>query len=138
MYASAEKGNWVVYGTIGNYTVDSCLSAPLPEHCKLQYSLPLTIVVIVVNAIKAIILCYMAIATSETPMLTTGDAVASFLQQPDKKSLGKCLMPGMEIQEIPSTSIVPKKRCCPMAYDSTRKRWYSAVSRGKWTLVGFL
>ncbi|KAL5050120.1 hypothetical protein BDW71DRAFT_195051 [Aspergillus fruticulosus] len=138
MYTSAEQGNWVVYGTNGNYTVDSCLSAPLPEHCKLQYSLPLTIVVIVVNAIKAIILCYMAIATSETPMLTTGDAVASFLQLPDKKSLGKCLMPGMEIQEIPSTSIVPKKRYCPMAYDSTRKRWYSAVSRGKWTLVGFL
>jgi hypothetical protein len=111
---------------------------PLPQRCKLQYSLPLTIVVIVVNAIKAAILCYMALTTTEFPMLTTGDAVVSFLQQPDRHTMGRCLMSGMETRQIHSGYTVSGQRDWPVAYENNRKKWYSAVSRAKWALVAIL
>ncbi|KAL2824888.1 hypothetical protein BDW59DRAFT_172616 [Aspergillus cavernicola] len=133
--SQAEKNNWVVYRNSGTYRVDSCLSGRLPEHCKLQYSLPLTIVVIVVNFIKSAIMCYMAVKTTEPPMLTTGDAITSFLKLPDKRTLGRCLVPGTEVRRIFSRYNVPRRHCRPSAYDKTPKPWYSAVSHRKWVVI---
>jgi hypothetical protein len=131
LYSEAEQDAWVVHGDSRNYTVTSCLSAPLPEHCKLQYSLPLTITVIVVNFIKAAILCYMSVTTSELPLLTTGDAVASFLRRPDGHSLGKCLMSARKVRAVHDGYTACNLRHWPFVYQAHRKRWYSAVSHGK-------
>lgn len=138
LYSDAEQDSWVVYGNNANYRVASCLSAPLPERRKLQYSLPLTITVIVVNLVKAAILCYMSVTTSELPILTTGDAVASFLHRPDGRSLGRCLMSGEELRKIQYDWTVRERRHWPLFYMGHRTRWYSAVSRCKRVIVVIL
>lgn len=131
LYSEAEQDAWVVHGESRNYTVTSCLSAPVPEHCKLQYSLPLTITVIVVNFIKAAILCYMSVTTSELPLLTTGDAVASFLHRPDARSLGRCLMSARKVKAVHDGYALRNLHHWPLVYKARRKRWYSAVSHGR-------
>ncbi|KAL2829045.1 hypothetical protein BJY01DRAFT_255181 [Aspergillus pseudoustus] len=138
LYSKAEQNDWVVYGVDRNYTVKSCLSAPLPEHCKLQYSFPLTITVIVANIIKASVLCYMAVTTEESPLLTTGDAVASFLQQPDKRTMGKCLMPGSRIRGLNYAYIVCNRPHWPYIYNDRPKRWYTTISRAQRVAVVIL
>ncbi|KXG52210.1 uncharacterized protein PGRI_084940 [Penicillium griseofulvum] len=76
------KNNW----TVTHYKVDYCLAEKQQEHCKLQYSLPITIIVITFNIFKAGILFYMwfKIPDTDIPILTIGDAIASFLRQPDR------------------------------------------------------
>ncbi|KAL2783693.1 hypothetical protein BJX66DRAFT_116816 [Aspergillus keveii] len=132
----AEERNWIVYSERGGtYRVDSCLAERIQENCKLEYSLPLTVTVIVANAVKASVLCYMALRMRESPILTMGDAVASFLHRPDRHSLGKCLVPGKEIKDRYSTQQSACLQHMPMVFEGKRKRWYSTVSRRQWIAV---
>ncbi|XHG01893.1 hypothetical protein AWENTII_005262 [Aspergillus wentii] len=126
--ADAKAGNWTVDG----HLVDHCLVEKSPTHCKLQYSLPLAIVVIVFNAIKAILMCYIAFSTEEQPILTTGDAVASFIREPDVFSkdmscTGRSLVVDFEWHRKPKgpddTDYV---------FRSRKRRWASAVSTRRW------
>ncbi|KAI9376164.1 hypothetical protein BJX61DRAFT_553168 [Aspergillus egyptiacus] len=127
--ADAARGNW----TVGGYRVHSCLSEGLPQRCKLQYSLPLTITVIVANLIKAIVLCYMSLSKGDVPLLTTGDAVASFLHQPDRFSVGRCLL---STKDVTASYFSAKKHLCrPFNYQGNRMRWYSAVQLRDWLSV---
>ncbi|DAA77384.1 TPA_exp: Uncharacterized protein A8136_6644 [Trichophyton benhamiae CBS 112371] len=71
-------GNWEVLAQPIKY----CLAEVAQPHCKLQYSLPLTVVVMVFILVKVITICYVAV-TIHTPILTVGDAIASFLEKPD-------------------------------------------------------
>ncbi|GAB1198075.1 hypothetical protein APSETT444_007383 [Aspergillus pseudonomiae] len=71
----AHVDNWIV----GGYRVKSCLVERIPGKCKLEYSLPLAIIVIVFNVVKAIIICAVALTMTELPLLTTGDAIWSGL-----------------------------------------------------------
>ncbi|KNG84968.1 hypothetical protein ANOM_006778 [Aspergillus nomiae NRRL 13137] len=66
----AHVDNWIV----GGYRVKSCLAERIPGKCKLEYSLPLAIIVIVFNIVKAIIICAVALTMTDLPLLTTGDA----------------------------------------------------------------
>lgn len=128
-YSEEGPNNWVVDGENDTYTVKSCLTAPAPEHCKLQYSLPLTMIVIGANVIKASILCYMAVTTTELPILTIGDAVASFLQQPDRRTMGRCLMSAVRVRVLYFVNTVSNRRHWPYIYKKQPKRWYTVISR---------
>ncbi|KAL4914499.1 hypothetical protein BDW62DRAFT_213385 [Aspergillus aurantiobrunneus] len=136
IYSQIDNDNWVVYGGLADYTVASCLSLKLPEHCKLQYSLPLTLIVIATNVVKAAIMLYMSVRNPEPPMLTTGDAVASFLRQPDRTTLGRCLLPGAEVSRVTSQD-VSTSLYTPLAYEG-RRRWFSTVSFCRWALIFIL
>jgi hypothetical protein len=128
-YSEEGPNNWVVDGENDTYTVKSCLAAPVPEHCKLQYSLTLIMIVIGANVIKASILCYMAVTTTELPILTIGDAVASFLQQPDRRTMGRCLMSAVRMRMLHFVKTVSNRRHWPYIYKKRPKRWYTVVSR---------
>ncbi|KAF9885062.1 hypothetical protein FE257_000793 [Aspergillus nanangensis] len=131
-----EHNVWDVYQVIaqnnpGNaYRVKYCLAEELPQHCKLQYSLPLTVVVIVFNLVKAGIMCYMSFSAAESPILTTGDAIASFLHEPDKFSAGKCMISAAEIR----SNRVMRRPYTPLSFLPIRERWQSAISDRKWWL----
>ena len=51
----------------------------MPQHCALQYSLLFTVLAVAANLIKTSILMYMWLGLSNVPLLTIGDAIASFL-----------------------------------------------------------
>ncbi|KAL2848199.1 hypothetical protein BJX68DRAFT_238683 [Aspergillus pseudodeflectus] len=80
--------DWVVYG----YKVDYCLADMEGEKCTLEFSLPLAIAVIGTNFVKAVLIVLATVLLSGAPILTVGDAIASFLRSPDKMAEGNCLL----------------------------------------------
>jgi hypothetical protein len=71
--------------------VDHCLSQSTEEFCKLQFSLPIAIVIILFNFFKALIMLILAFGLREARVQTIGDAITSFLVQPDRIVNGRCL-----------------------------------------------
>lgn len=65
------------------HRIKHCLIETAPENCTLELSLPLAVAVVVVNLIKAIMMLYVALSAAEAPILTIGDAIASFIRVPD-------------------------------------------------------
>ncbi|KAF9890173.1 hypothetical protein FE257_006334 [Aspergillus nanangensis] len=119
--AQVAANNW----TVGGHKVDYCLAEEVAPHCKLQYSLPLILIVIAFNLVKAIILCYSAFAWTETPILTTGDAIASFLRTPDRFSTGTSRLTMHAVR-------FPAKYAATAPFDATPQRWRAALSRKRW------
>lgn len=114
-----------------------CLSETIEEHCKLEYSTHLAVLVIVLNAVKAILMFYLAVGISEAPLMTVGDAVASFLGTPDPSTQGMCLVTKEDIRNG------AKKGAgwVPMAkqYGGRRRRRFAAASRLRWLIsIGLL
>lgn len=120
-----SKNSWYV----DRYRVGYCLAERPPQRCKLEYSVPLAIIVIVFNLVKAIIIGYTAASATKKPILTTGDAVASFMQKPDEFTRGQCLI---------SRESVKTRPCRPSykssTFNSTPKRWHAAVSVKRYLL----
>jgi hypothetical protein len=111
----AHSDNLTVSEYIGDgltvkYKVDYCLAQKVPEMCKVKYSLPLLIVVIVFNIIKAGILWGITVTINYVPLLTTGDAMAEFLKRPDSFTLAQD----------------------QWQYDQKCQRWYTVVSKRRW------
>ncbi|KAJ5415398.1 hypothetical protein N7465_004093 [Penicillium sp. CMV-2018d] len=132
--AQITNHNW----TVGGFKIDYCLAEKQQEHCKLQYSLPITMIVITFNIFKAGILFYMwfKIPDTDTPILTIGDAIASFLRRPDRYTQGGCLLAYRNVRYINRLSPKEfKKRPLeqPKPFSPRRRRWGSAVSLRRWT-----
>ena len=139
--SSASKGQWRV-PNLTNGSVEYCLSERTLQHCKLQYSLPLAVVVIVFNLIKAVIMCYIAFSTAgSAPLLTIGDAIASFLRTPDRASQGNCLLSREDIEglsyNVERGLILEGYMHTPhwkrLGFSQRRRRWHSAVSHSRWS-----
>ena len=77
----SDPQNWLQY----------CLSVPAEEHCKLQFSLTIMIIVIVCNLIKTVCMSTIAWKQDPEPLVTLGDAIASFMDRPDVTTKGNCI-----------------------------------------------
>ncbi|MCJ1466111.1 hypothetical protein MMC07_004730 [Pseudocyphellaria aurata] len=82
----------------GELEAKYCLSQQTPERCKLQFSLQIVIVVIVINTLKMVLMLYVVFGLKETPLMTVGDAVASFLDEEDPTTKGCCLVSKFDIK----------------------------------------
>ena len=72
--------------------VDHCLSQPVgEEHCKVQFSVNIMIVVCLCNLGKMLVMGYVAWRRPPEPLVTLGDALQSFLDDPDQTTIGNCL-----------------------------------------------
>ncbi|KAF2683140.1 hypothetical protein K458DRAFT_390412 [Lentithecium fluviatile CBS 122367] len=80
------------------FPVDYCLSERT-GHCKLQYMPSITILVTVLNLFKAVLIFYTAFGIAEEPLMTMGDAVASFLKKEDLTTKGMCLLSMREVKK---------------------------------------
>jgi hypothetical protein len=74
------------------YNVSYCLSEQVPSHCKLQFVPGIMILVTILNFFKAVIIFYVAIGMKDEPLMTMGDAVASFLEKEDPTTKNMCLL----------------------------------------------
>jgi hypothetical protein len=68
-----------------------CLSQSTEESCKLQFSFPIAMVIIFFNFFKAVIMLILVFGLREDRVQTIGDAIASFLIQPDHIVNSRCL-----------------------------------------------
>jgi hypothetical protein len=90
--------------------VQECLAQPAEQfdaECTVSISLTLLIAVIICNAFKAICLLCTLMVTSFHPLVTVGDAVASFMQRPDPSTLACGPLSMSTVEDIPSITIEP-------------------------------
>jgi hypothetical protein len=104
-YARLQKatGDWH-FPDYDNPKVEYCLSKPMEQRCKLEYGFRITLLTVIANLLK--LLCFIATyillkritKAVDNPnqdgkgdnilLITTGDAIASFLETPDPETLG--------------------------------------------------
>ncbi|OCK80650.1 hypothetical protein K432DRAFT_434615 [Lepidopterella palustris CBS 459.81] len=77
-----------------------CLSEKITENCQLGLSIHLALVVLSMGLFKTGVMLYIALRFREKPLLTIGDAVASFLQRPDDFTQQACLAGKNDVETI--------------------------------------
>ena len=79
--------NWTVLDS----PIDYCLSKQTEPSCKLQLSLVIMVIVVLCNFAKALSMSLTIWKPSSMPLLTLGDVISSFLDQPDPNTENNCL-----------------------------------------------
>ncbi|KAL3442239.1 hypothetical protein BJX65DRAFT_287200 [Aspergillus insuetus] len=128
--ANSTRG-WVVDG----YRINHCLVEEIPEKCTLEYSLTLSIVVLVTNGVKIAVILGTILSLRANPLLTLGDAIASFLSVPDEASKGMGLITkGMvtaKKQPLCKQDVLPE-------YNPHPQRRWTSVSMERWAVTSFM
>jgi hypothetical protein len=83
-----DTKNWTI---AGNATVDHCLVERTEENCKLQVSLSMSLICFITIVFKVLVMFAVALFVNETPLMTTGDAIESFMKDPDPYTQGMCM-----------------------------------------------
>ena len=140
--------NWNVAG----WDIDYCISEPIIGNCTLGFSRPIGITVLICNFVKCMLMLAVALIVKDRPLVTTGDAVDSFLVNPDETTKGMCLlskkaMIAHQLGKRKWTDASPtfnngtpilqndELHPChshPLSYMSTPKRWFFPVGRSRW------
>jgi len=83
-----NPNSWAVNG----YPVDYCLSERATPRCKLQFNTSIAILVTALNVFKALLMFSTVLLVKEDPLMTMGDAVASFMTNNDMTTKNMCLL----------------------------------------------
>ena len=109
-----------------------CLSVPAEEHCKIQFSLAIMLAVILCNLIKTICMSMIAWNRGPEPLVTLGDAIASFLDRPDVSTEGGCIAARLRFEKSKPWNLLSSR------WDTKRLRWFQAASRRRWVVCNIL
>jgi hypothetical protein len=136
-FLSAIRSNstWQPFGR----EVEYCLSQRVEERCMIQYSVYIAIVVVAVGVIKTIVMLYVVLGVRDTPLITLGDAVCSFIKRPEVSTKGMCLCDVTDFQagdtKIQGNNIW---MTAPLAFASNTRRQFYAVGWTRWIILIFL
>lgn len=144
------------------YPIDHCLSQRVKERCRLMYSWQICIVAIACNVIETFCILFTVWQKRTGLLLTVGDAIASFLNNPDSTTLCCSWMDQRAMKRFISRSKSRSKRTLLMAVfqklwsgsavketDSQpsdvvrfgslppRKWWFQTTRRREWALFLF-
>lgn len=75
---AANATNWTIYDAL----VSHCLTQPIQPNCGLRYSTTLMLIVIVCTLVKVLCIALALWRMDRNPLMTIGDAIASFLDDP--------------------------------------------------------
>ena len=136
----AKEATWQFCGYETEYCreIEYCLSQTVEEHCKLQFSGAIMMVVIVCNLCKMIIMGYIAWKRPLEPLVTVGDAIASFLDEPDPTTMGICLSGKDQFVRTISSRQAGGWGQGKMRYNLEASYWFRAVSVRRRTLFVIL
>lgn len=129
-----DRENW----TPTNITAEYCLSQKVEEQCGFHANLAIIWTVVVCNMVKLLIMVYIACSRGlETPLLTIGDSVASFMTNPDPTTanLGPITIRAVKALGRDKTSDRSKVWSSDRSsgwQPSSRLRWFHAVSVQRW------
>lgn len=115
--------NAAVWTIAGGAKVKYCLSEKVNEHCKLQFSLQLCLIVIITCLFKSILMFAVAFFCDEQPLMTTGDAISSFMARPDPYTKDLCMATKGLIQAFPGHW----PNGTPGLYNPKPKRWMASI-----------
>ncbi|OJD38672.1 uncharacterized protein BKCO1_400095 [Diplodia corticola] len=131
----SNASEWTVWG----FKIDYCISEKMENGCALNVAKNLLIVVIVFNAVKSVVLITVALKITDSPLITIGDAAASFIRDRDPTTRGMCLLTKADFSQ-PSTKAarLSRKPLPPRVYEPGRKRKGLAAGKTRWALAGTL
>jgi hypothetical protein len=130
--------------------IEECLVIRAEEHCQLLYSPPicLTIMLSAFAKIAAMFLAAHIGRSREPPLLTVGDAVASFMENPDPTTKGLCWMSGADIRrgdwakvnKAGFQAVLQNEQRDSITYRPLKKRalWGRAASWWRWLATLFM
>ena len=134
------------------YVIDHCLASSTTETCKLQYSLAIIIVVVCCNAIKLLAMLKTLTTIKEDQIITVGDGIASFLENPDSNTTNACLATKIDLKRTFSrpqyaTAHIKAARSMEGRWNPDlsgeilwkqenqfRQRWFHAPSKKRWLI----
>ena len=123
-----------------NVPVQYCLAESVKPACSVGVSFPIMVIVIVCNSVKIICLL-LALLTKFQPLVTVGDAIASFMARPDDSTYGHCNLSARNVRDgdwKPNRYGPFKAPAIPKAWKSYQYRWYSGASGQRWILCTVL
>ncbi|KAI0445163.1 hypothetical protein F4803DRAFT_560452 [Xylaria telfairii] len=115
-------------------SVDYCLAQPLNTKCQIGVSpilLLLVTICVVVKTITAIVVTTFLSYTRQTPLVTPGDAIESFIMKPDIITIGYCTMDHRGLRKAFKSNSSPPSPG-PLPWRGVRKRWAFAITRSGW------
>lgn len=119
------------------YPVKECLIIKAEEHCELLYS-PVICVVIMLTACVKVTAMYLAARVNKSrppPLLTVGDAIASFMARPDPTTKNQCWMSGRQVRKGHWNSKTDPYDEVNYRYLGKRKRWFRAATPFRWAIT---
>lgn len=119
--------------TVDDIPIDYCLAQEMDERCMLQFSLPIMFVVIICNLIKLICMIYVLLKEKSPPLVTLGDAIVSFLNEPDPATSDICLADKQFFQKKAWHDVAKT-----LTWKSERHRWFRAASMTRWFVCNVL
>lgn len=126
--AKAEAKSW----KLDQHPISYCMVEPVEAQCRLSFSLPIMIVVITCNVVKAAIMILTYSKLKEPTLVTVGDAIASFLDKPDPTTESICLSTKYSIDHGKW-----KTKSLRM-WNPRRQFWFKAASTKRWITCNFL
>lgn len=129
----ADARSWTVYGL----PIEYCLSERVEPQCSFNVSLTLLTVVIIFNLIKVFCIALVVLRIKDKPLITVGDAVATFIEEPDDSTRGLCLVNRGMVDNQHWKNQKEDLIKSPDTYKPGSFRWYKAASKRKW-LSSFL
>lgn len=130
--------------------IEECLVIRAEEHCQLLYSPPicLTIMLAAFAKIAAMFLAAHIGRSRSPPLLTVGDAVASFMEKPDPMTKGLCWIAGADVRrggwakvtKAGFQAIIQDEQSDPITYRRLKKKrfWGRAASGWRWLATLFM
>ncbi|KAI9884895.1 MAG: hypothetical protein M1823_003302 [Watsoniomyces obsoletus] len=106
-----------------------CLSQRVEEQCRLQFSVVILLVVIACNLIKLGCLLWTTMRINQPALVTLGDAISSFLQEPDPVTRGYCMASKNQLER--GIRIEGGK---PQRWDARRRFWGATISWQRWLI----
>jgi hypothetical protein len=108
-----------------NWPVEYCLSERPKEHCKLHFEPTIAIYMTVFNLVKVAIMFFIAFNIRDAPLLSVGDAVASFLDKADTSTRNMCLVTLGQSRNLIEVDTRP------LQWHDRLYRWKDATSKAR-------
>lgn len=107
LVALSNDTQWIM----ANQPVEYCLSQVVQDRCRLQFAVPIMIVVLVCNSAKLLCMIITLWKCGEPTFVTLGDALAGFLEKPDRWTVGMCISNKLEFldEKWPDPSALPQR-----------------------------
>lgn len=119
---------------LSNIFID-CISQKVEQKCEVQLSFTILLVVIACNIIKIALLLVVVLRLNHATLVTIGDAIESFIRNPDPYTEDCCLMSSRNVDTLWRS---PETRASQKWQPRRREPWYSACSRRRWLFSIFL
>lgn len=108
--------------------ITRCMSKEAKQGCQFYFSLPICLAVIACNGTKVVCMYLTAKTSHRNILLTVGDGLSSFLDEPDPTTKDGCFLSSSGVTR-PETSSGTLPR---------RKRWFQSASWRRWAVTLWL